>query len=107
MSIPDGRSGIEALDAGRIDAFFLPTLSLNDLKKTSKDLEVTAPIHGVDVTGDGAAFRKKDGDLRNAFNVEYRKLKKSGELDEILKPWGFSGKEAARVTTRQLCKAEG
>ena len=36
VNLPDGRSGVEALDAGRIDAFFLPTLSLNDLKKTSR-----------------------------------------------------------------------
>ena len=70
-------------------------------------MEVTAPIRGIAVTGDGAAFRKKDKDLRDAFNKEYRKLKDSGELDKILKPWGFSGEEAKKVTTRQLCKAEG
>ncbi|MER5394893.1 ectoine/hydroxyectoine ABC transporter substrate-binding protein EhuB [Saccharopolyspora sp. NPDC002686] len=39
VNIPDGRSGIEAVQAGRADAFFLPTLSLESLK--TDGIEIT------------------------------------------------------------------
>ena len=44
VKVNDGRSEIEAVEARRADAFFLPTLSLEALQKADTGFEVTAPI---------------------------------------------------------------
>lgn len=107
VKVPDGRSGIEALQAGRIDAFFLPTLSLNALKGSGPAFDVTPPVKDAPPTGAGAGFRKSDTKLRDAYNAKMDVLKKNGEFDRILAKWGFSGKAARSVTTKQLCNTPG
>lgn len=106
VRVEDGRGGIEALDAGRIDAFLLPTLSLKALVK-GRDVEITPPIEDAPVTGAGHGFRKQDRAFRDAYDVQYRKLKHAGKLEAILKPWGFSAKAAEKATTKELCKTKG
>lgn len=106
VRVEDGRGGIEALGAGRIDAFLLPTLSLEALEKDG-DFEVTAPIDDVPVAGAGHGFRKKDTAFRDAYNREYAAIKDSGELDRILRPFGFSADAARKTTAAELCKNEG
>jgi polar amino acid transport system substrate-binding protein len=44
-----------------------------------------------------------DTKLRHAFNVELMKMKKSGELFRILRPFGFTEKEMTKLTTKELC----
>ncbi len=46
--VPDGQSGLKMLQDGRIDAYSLPVLSINDLVKKANDpnLEVVAPASG-------------------------------------------------------------
>ena len=41
--------------------------------------------------------------LRDAFNVELRRLKKSGELFRILRPFGFTEAEMTDLTAKELC----
>src|SRR5260370_35126130 len=79
--VPDGQSGLKMLQDGRIDAYSLPVLSINDLVKKANDpdLEVVAPVVGAPVYCDGAAFKKGDEALRDAYDVELAKMKKSGE----------------------------
>ncbi|MFI0470212.1 ectoine/hydroxyectoine ABC transporter substrate-binding protein EhuB [Saccharopolyspora sp. 5N102] len=105
VNIPDGRSGIEAVLAGRADAFFLPTLSLNSLK--TDGIDITPAIKDVQQTGSGAGFRKTDQDLVNAYDEQLRALKASPEFDEILSRWGFSADAARGVTRDQLCAVAG
>ncbi|PKW15356.1 ectoine/hydroxyectoine ABC transporter substrate-binding protein EhuB [Saccharopolyspora spinosa] len=105
VNIPDGRSGIEAVQAGRADAFFLPTLSLNSLK--TDGIDITPPIQDVQQTGSGAGFRKSDQDLVNAYDEQLRALKASPEFDQILSKWGFSADAARSVTRDQLCAVAG
>ncbi|MEV0083043.1 ectoine/hydroxyectoine ABC transporter substrate-binding protein EhuB [Saccharopolyspora sp. NPDC050642] len=105
VNIPDGRSGIEAVLAGRADAFFLPTLSLNSLK--ADGIDITPAIQDVQQTGSGAGFRKTDQDLVNAYDEQLRALKASPEFDEILSRWGFSADAARGVTRDQLCAVAG
>lgn len=105
VNIPDGRSGIEAVQAGRADAFFLPTLSLNALK--TEGIEITGAITDVQQTGSGAGFRQADADLVAAYDEQLKALKATPEFDQILGKWGFSGDAARSVTREQLCAVPG
>jgi polar amino acid transport system substrate-binding protein len=106
VKVQDGRSGIEALGAGRVDAFLLPTLSLEALKKGG-EFEITEPIEDAPVTGAGHGFRKQDKEFRDAYNAAYKEIKDAGELEKILQPWGFSADAAMSTSTAELCKTEG
>lgn len=106
--VPDPQSGLKMVQDGRIDAYSLPVLSLNDLLAKSGDdkLEVFAPVVGAPVYCDGAAFNKRDTDLRDAFDVELAKLKESGEFAKIIEPYGFSAQAAISTNRETLCAQE-
>jgi polar amino acid transport system substrate-binding protein len=106
--VPDGQSGLKMVQDGRIDAYSLPVLSINDLMKKANDpnLEVIAPVVGAPVYCDGAAFNKKDTALRDAYNVELAKMKESGDFAKIIEPYGFSAAAAMSTTTEKLCAAK-
>ena len=95
------------LQDGRIDVFSLPVLSIHDLMAKAKDpnLETVAPVVNAPVYCDGAAFRKQDVALRDAFDVELKKLKESGEFAKIIEPYGFSAKAAMSTSRDKLCAA--
>lgn len=103
--VPDGQSGLKMVQDGRIDAYSLPVLSINDLVKKANDpdLEVVAPVQGAPVYCDGAAFRKGDEALRDAYDVELKKLKESGEFAKIIEPYGFSAAAAMSTSREKLC----
>jgi polar amino acid transport system substrate-binding protein len=115
IEVASQRDGLSALEAGRAGAFALTSISLNNIADDNPDadIEVTEPftpvIDGKEQHGcGGAVFRRRDDDLRKAFNKELAKLKKSGELLELIKPFGF-GKEtvpADDLTTERLCSAK-
>src|SRR5262245_47329548 len=106
--VPDGQSGLKMLQDGRIDAYSLPVLSINDLKKKSGDetIEVVAPVVGAPVYCDGTAFNKADTALRDAYDVELKKLKESGEFAKIIEPYGFSAAAAMSTSRDKLCAAK-
>jgi polar amino acid transport system substrate-binding protein len=106
--VPDPQSGLKMVQDGRIDAYSLPVLSLNDLLAKSGDekLEVFAPVQGAPVYCDGAAFNKNDTALRDAFDVELAKLKESGEFAKIIEPYGFSAQAAISTDRDTLCAQE-
>ena len=99
--VPDQPSAIAALQAGRADAVTMTGPSLQAVLESVKDpniervMDFTQPeIDGKSVRGYGAAaFRKEDEDFVKAYNAELEKLKESGELLEILKPFGFTEQE--------------
>ncbi|MBY5829567.1 ectoine/hydroxyectoine ABC transporter substrate-binding protein EhuB [Rhizobium ruizarguesonis] len=105
--VPDGQSGIKMLQDGRIDVYSLPVLSIHDLMAKANDpnLETVAPVVNAPVYCDGAAFRKQDVALRDAFDVELKKLKESGEFAKIIEPYGFSAKAAMSTSREKLCAA--
>jgi polar amino acid transport system substrate-binding protein len=105
--VPDGQSGIKMLQDGRIDAYSLPVLSIHDLMTKANDpnLETVAPVVNAPVYCDGAAFRKQDAALRDAFDVELKKLKASGEFAKIIEPYGFSAAAAMSTSREKLCTA--
>ncbi|NMB40447.1 MAG: ectoine/hydroxyectoine ABC transporter substrate-binding protein EhuB [Firmicutes bacterium] len=96
--VPDQPSGVEALQAGRVDATTMTGPSLQTLLDNKNDpgIERVADfkqpiVDGKSVISYGAAvFRKGDDEFRSAFNDELEKLKASGELLEIIRPFGFT-----------------
>ncbi len=103
--VPDAQSGVKMLQDGRIDVYGLPILSISDLlaKANDPNLEMYAPVKNTPVFCAGAAFRKGDEDLRDAYDKVLAELKASGEFAKIVEPYGFSG-EAPNLTSREkLC----
>lgn len=105
--VKDARSGVEAIGANRADAFLLPTLSLKDLAEAGGAVEVTEPIEDAPRTGSGAAFRKSDTKLLEAYNEALAEFKETQEFRDILEEWGFDPDAVEGVTAEELCKNEG
>jgi polar amino acid transport system substrate-binding protein len=108
LIVPDQVAGLNAVEAGRVDVFAGTALTVREVVKKSAKTEATqafAPL--VDgkphVDGGAFAFRRTETALRDAFNVELRGLKKSGELFRILKPFGFTKAEMTDLTAKELC----
>jgi len=113
VTVPDQPSAISALQAGRVHAVTMTGPSLQANLDSAKDAELervmdfTQPeVDGKSVRGYGAAaFRKDDTAFRDAFNAELAKLKASGELLEILRPFGFTEQELpGDMTAEQLAE---
>ncbi|WP_077799840.1 ectoine/hydroxyectoine ABC transporter substrate-binding protein EhuB [Streptomyces sp. JHA26] len=108
LIVPDQVAGLNAVEAGRVDVFAGTALTTREVVKKSSKAEVTEafkPLVGgkPHVDGGGFAFRPTETNLRDAFNVELRKLKESGELLRILKPFGFTEDEMTDLTAKELC----
>ncbi|MCE7552728.1 ectoine/hydroxyectoine ABC transporter substrate-binding protein EhuB [Streptomyces thermodiastaticus] len=108
LIVPDQVAGLNAVEAGRVDVFAGTALTTREVVKKSSKAEVTksfAPL--VDgkphIDGGAFAFRPTETRLRDAFNAELRKLKRSGELLRILKPFGFTKDEMTDLTAKELC----
>lgn len=103
--VPDGQSGLKMVEDGRIDAYSLPVLSINDLiaKANNQDLDIVAPVVGTPISCDGTAFRKQDAALRDLYDIELKKIKESGEFAKIIEPYGFSAKPALATSRENLC----
>lgn len=104
--VADGRSGLESVQAGRADAFLLPTLSLRQLVSDTGGIEITPEIPDIPVTGSGAGFRRTDGSFVRLYNGKLAELKASGEFKAIIEPFGFRADDVMKVTTQQLCQTE-
>jgi polar amino acid transport system substrate-binding protein len=107
VKVNDGRSGIEAVKAGRADAFFLPTLSLEALQEADTGFEVTAPVEDAPKTGSGAAFRRGDTSFLEAYNTELKAFKETPDFETLMEKWGFDAQAAKSTTSAELCQNEG
>ncbi|MET9777791.1 ectoine/hydroxyectoine ABC transporter substrate-binding protein EhuB [Streptomyces sp. NPDC006367] len=108
LIVPDQVAGLNAVEAGRVDVFAGTALTTREVVKKSSKAEVTEAFKPIvngrpHVDGGGFAFRPTETNLRDAFNVELHKLKKSGELLRILKPFGFTEDEMTDLTAKELC----
>ncbi|MEE1762408.1 MULTISPECIES: ectoine/hydroxyectoine ABC transporter substrate-binding protein EhuB [unclassified Streptomyces] len=108
--VPDQVAGMNAVEAGRVDVFAGTSLTTREVVKKSRTTEATKPFAAlVDgkprVDGAGFAFRPAETRLRDAFNVELRKMKESGELLRVLRPFGFTEVEMTDLTTKELCRS--
>lgn len=107
LKVPEARSGIESLAAGRADAFLLPTLSLGQLGIDKGRYEITPYIPDAPKTGSGAGFRKSDRRFVARYNAELDRFKATPEYARILRQWGFDPEAVKGVTTAELCRSEG
>jgi len=107
VSVPDGRGGISAVKAGRADAFFLPTLSLEALAEDDSGFEITPVVEDAPKTGSGAAFRKDATSMVKAYNKELEAFKQTEEFAQIMNKWGFDPEAPKTTTTEELCQNEG
>nr|WP_306812702.1 ectoine/hydroxyectoine ABC transporter substrate-binding protein EhuB [Paenibacillus soyae] len=105
---------ISALQTGRADAMTMTGPALQSRLDEAADssiervMDFEQPVvDGKSVRGYGAtAFRMEDTSFRDAFNAELAKMKESGELLEILQPFGFTEQELpGDMTAQQLCEA--
>lgn len=108
LIVPDQVAGLNAVEAGRVDVFAGTALTTRAVVKKSAKAESTTPFAPLldgkpRIDGGAFAFRPTETKLRDAFNVELHKLKKSGELFRILRPFGFSRAEMTDLTAKELC----
>ncbi|MFF9173786.1 ectoine/hydroxyectoine ABC transporter substrate-binding protein EhuB [Streptomyces sp. NPDC014793] len=108
LIVPDQVAGLNAVEAGRVDVFAGTALTAREVVKKSAKAEATKPfapkVKGKPhVDGGAFAFRPTETRLRDAFNAELRKLKRSGELFRILRPFGFTEAEMTDLTAKELC----
>ncbi|GAA2139210.1 ectoine/hydroxyectoine ABC transporter substrate-binding protein EhuB [Streptomyces synnematoformans] len=108
LVLPDQVAGLEAVEQGRVDAFAGTSVTVTNAVKGSKRAEGSEPFQPV-VDGEpaygagGFAFRLSEKNLRDAFNEELHKLKESGELLRLVKPFGFTEEEMTDMTAKELC----
>ncbi|MFC4331532.1 ectoine/hydroxyectoine ABC transporter substrate-binding protein EhuB [Streptomyces andamanensis] len=108
LIVPDQVAGLNAVEAGRVDVFAGTALTTRAVVQKSAKAEATeafAPLvkGKPHVDGGGFAFRPTETKLRDAFNTELHRLKKSGELFRVLRPFGFSKDEMTELTAKELC----
>ncbi|WP_320775287.1 ectoine/hydroxyectoine ABC transporter substrate-binding protein EhuB [Streptomyces sp. CRN 30] len=108
LIVPDQVAGLNAVETGRADVFAGTALTVREVVKKSAKAEATEAFATVvdgeeQVDGGGFAFRPTETGLRDAFNAELRKMKDSGEVYRILRPFGFTEDEMTDLTAKELC----
>ncbi|MDB1089585.1 ectoine/hydroxyectoine ABC transporter substrate-binding protein EhuB [Streptomyces sp. ACA25] len=108
QTFPDQVAGLDAVRQGRIDAFFGTAPTIVAAARDSAGVEATEPftpvVDGEEQIGAGGfAFRPTETNLRDAFNAELHQLKDSGELLEIVEPFGFTEEDMTDLTAEELC----
>jgi polar amino acid transport system substrate-binding protein len=106
---------LQAVLANRVYCGALTDISLKALlaQNPTAPLAVTEGFIPVvdgkrQIQAGGFVFRKDDNDLRQAFNVELKKLQANGQWLGIVKQFGFTEANLppADVTTEQLCAGQ-
>ncbi|WP_438817847.1 ectoine/hydroxyectoine ABC transporter substrate-binding protein EhuB [Streptomyces clavuligerus] len=110
-ALPDQLAGLLAVEQGRADVFAGTAVAVRKVVRESGSTrieatdEVTPYVDGEPVVDMGAfAFRTPETGLRDAFNRELRALKRSGELLEIMRPFGFTEKQMTTGTAEEKCR---
>ncbi|MGW4200486.1 ectoine/hydroxyectoine ABC transporter substrate-binding protein EhuB [Streptomyces sp. NPDC004726] len=111
-TLPDQLAGLLAVEQGRVDAFVGTAVAVRNVVRSTESTraeateEVTPYLKGKPVVDVGGfAFRTPETALRDAFNRELRKLKRSGELLELMRPFGFTEDQMTTVTAGERCAA--
>ncbi|MFF8955838.1 ectoine/hydroxyectoine ABC transporter substrate-binding protein EhuB [Streptomyces sp. NPDC014894] len=111
-TLPDQLAGLLAVEQGRIDVFVGTAVTARNVVRETDSTraevtdEVTPYLDGKPVVDVGGfAFRSPETTLRDAFNRELHKLKKSGELLDIMRPFGFTEDQMTTITAEEKCRA--
>ncbi|MDG4858422.1 ectoine/hydroxyectoine ABC transporter substrate-binding protein EhuB [Streptomyces sp. T-3] len=108
LEFPDQVAGRDAVAQGRVDAFAGTAVTCRLVVRGNNRVEITKPfqpeIDNEPVFGAGGfAFRLSEKNLRDEFNKELLKMKKSGELLRVVKEFGFTETEMTDKTMTDLC----
>ncbi|MEU9114153.1 ectoine/hydroxyectoine ABC transporter substrate-binding protein EhuB [Streptomyces sp. NPDC048483] len=110
-TLPDQLAGLLAVEQGRVDVFVGTAVTVRNVVRQSKTTkaeataEVTPYMDGKPVIDVGAfAFRSPETNLRDAFNRELHKMKKSGELLDLMRPFGFTKDQMTEITAKEKCR---
>ncbi|MFD7918381.1 ectoine/hydroxyectoine ABC transporter substrate-binding protein EhuB [Streptomyces sp. NPDC059740] len=110
-TLPDPLAGLLAVEQGRIDVFAGTAVTVRNVVKQSRTTkaeataEVTPLVDGKPVIDVGAfAFRPSESNLRDAFNTELHKMRASGELLRVMRPFGFGEKQMTTITAKEKCQ---
>ncbi|MFG2137179.1 ectoine/hydroxyectoine ABC transporter substrate-binding protein EhuB [Streptomyces sp. NPDC048650] len=110
-TLPDQLAGLLAVEQGRVDVFVGTAVTVRNVVRDSKTTkaeatgEVTPYVKGKPVIDVGGfAFRTPETNLRDAFNRELHKMKKSGELLELMRPFGFTKDQMTKITAKEKCR---
>lgn len=104
---------LQAVQAGRADAFSLTDITVRQLVSTTGGKQVALPPFTPVVNGKpqfgcgGYGFVTSDQQFRNAFNSQLDAMKKSGEILPIVQKFGFTKQNtdlAQQYTAASLCK---
>jgi len=103
---PDNSALLEALFTKRVQVIFSGILILKEQRTArNNSFEIVYPLPDDFVHGSGPAFRPGDTDLIEAFQTEFRKMKKSGEAQQIIKSFGFTVQgDGEDLTAEQACQ---
>ncbi len=113
VTIAANADAISTVATGRADAYAATGLTASELAKKSDKVElapdfVDPVVDGKEVRSwGGFNFNSDSADLRDAFNAELVKFKKTDAWKEILSGYGFTPADIAgstAKTTEQLCK---
>lgn len=109
-TLPDQLAGLLAVEQGRVDVFAGTAVAVRNVVRGSRRAEATpevTPYRDGKAVFDvgGFAFRTPETRLRDAFNRELHKLKRSGELLELMRPFGFREAQMTKVKARERCTA--
>jgi polar amino acid transport system substrate-binding protein len=111
-TLPDQLAGLLAVEQGRVDVFAGTAVTVRNVVEQSRSTkveatdEVTPIVDGKPVIDVGAfAFRLPERNLRDAFNRELHKMKRSGELLEVMRPFGFTKDQMTTITAEEKCRS--
>jgi polar amino acid transport system substrate-binding protein len=110
-TLPDQLAGLLAVEQGRVDVFAGTAVTVRNVLEQTRSTkaeatdEVTPYVDGKPVVDVGGfAFRRPERNLRDAFNRELHKMKRSGELLQIMRPFGFSEEQMTTLTAEEKCR---
>ena len=113
VTIAANADAISTVATGRADAYAATGLTASELAKKSDKVELAPDFTDPMIDGKAARswggfnFNKDSQDLRDAFNAELVKFKKTDAWKEILSGYGFTPADIAgstATTTEALCK---
>jgi polar amino acid transport system substrate-binding protein len=108
------QEALSALEAGRVEAVYLPSIEVAQLVVTAKrpDIELATPFRQLtgpdgkpEFSYGGLAFRKADRELIDYVNTRLEQLRTSGELARILESYGLTTDSVppTSLTASSLC----
>ncbi|KUL52505.1 amino acid ABC transporter substrate-binding protein [Streptomyces sp. NRRL F-4489] len=110
-TLPDQLAGLLAVEQGRVDVFVGTAVTVRNVVRQSGTTkaeatpEVTPYVKGKPVIDVGAfAFRTPETGLRDAFNRELHRMKRSGELLDLMRPFGFTARQMTTITAKEKCR---